>query len=675
MNAEETETLWKNGAEAWNAWALELLQRKQALEEAGDWAVDWFGEGQNPETEAWLSEAKADFNGVEFASDASFASFVFPGPALFDGAHFIGKADFSGANFANTAQFHGARLDGDANLTEVKFYDLANFDDTVFVAAVNFEKAEFLRETTGPLVPAARFQKTQFGSRIDFRTAKFVGNAEFVRARFGGNARFDEAEFQAEATFEAAFFEGTAGLVRTRFIGAAKFFQSQFLGKARLGETEFLGGASFEDAAFKDDTAFRGAKFGGDTTFQGALFDEATRFDEAQFSEDVNFRSAKFSSTAKLSSASFAKGADFHACKFSDGADFEAVVFSQTVDFPFARFKGRVSFAGSEFAGRANFLQTTFGGRTNFRNATFKGAVEFSAMQSRAPFVMSASHFVRVPDFHDASFKEPPSLDHMTIGDPVSIFLRRTDDNISEPRPRLFRAFGTCGNPEYAARYRRLRKLATETQDYDQEREFFAQELRCRRFWHDKPLGRGLARFWIGWLYGGVSDFGRSLVRPVILLGISTLAFSLVYLGLRRTEYFATATGPVAEAAAVFPAWPEHLEFGNFFAWIGSVVWWFVLSVFNLFAGGGCIAGDSGATGEALFLSLKNSFFFLGWESPDASRRVYSCLYGFENVPGVSEQLMRVPLSVSATAVLQNVIGLTLVVLFLIALRNLLRAR
>ena len=29
---------------------------KQALEEAGTWSVDWFGEGQNPETAAWLAE-------------------------------------------------------------------------------------------------------------------------------------------------------------------------------------------------------------------------------------------------------------------------------------------------------------------------------------------------------------------------------------------------------------------------------------------------------------------------------------------------------------------------------------------------------------------------------------------------------------------------------------------
>jgi hypothetical protein len=103
------------------------------------------------------------------------------------------------------------------------------------------------------------------------------------------------------------------------------------------------------------------------------------------------------------------------------------------------------------------------------------------------------------------------------------------------------------------------------------------------------------------------------------------------------------------------------------------VLWWFVLSIFNLFAGGGCISGDTGASGEALFLSLKNSLFMLGWESPDAARRVYACLYGFEGQPGSS--LLRIPLSVSTTAIIENILGAALLFLFLLALRNLLRAR
>ena len=142
MKQEETRAHWGKGEDSWNSWALEMLQRKQALEDGGNWAVDWFGEGQNAETEAWLADAKADFAAVEFASDTSFENFVFPGPAIFDGAHFLGRVVFANVHFAHVARFQGARFDGDANLKQAKFYHIADFDDAAFASVADFEKAE-----------------------------------------------------------------------------------------------------------------------------------------------------------------------------------------------------------------------------------------------------------------------------------------------------------------------------------------------------------------------------------------------------------------------------------------------------------------------------------------------------------------------------------------------------
>jgi hypothetical protein len=673
MNKEDTRTLWGKGSEAWNAWALTQLQRKEALETAGDWSVDWFGEGQNPQTAAWLAEAAADFEAIEFASDASFENFVFPGPAMFDNAHFLGKTAFTGVHFAHTARFQGVRFNGDASWKQVHFYQLANFDEAVFASAADFERAEFQRETTGPLVPSVRFHKTHFCSRADFRSAKFTGNAEFIRTLFKGNARFDEAVFQAEGVFESAVFDGTAGLVKTRFIGAAKFSQAKFHSEARLSEVEFQGGASFEDAVFDGNATFRTAKFGGETTFEGGRFRQDARFSESQFADTAAFRAVKFDAGADFQSASCSKPADFQGCVFAGDTSFENAIFSESADFPFAKFKDRGSFSDARFLDRANFLQTQFRNRASFRNVRFKGPAEFSAIQSKAAFALSGAHFDQVPSFHDATFRDQPRLDNMTIDDPLAVIPAWSSRAPADPRPAMFRTIKTCGDPEYAGYYRRLRKLAAETQDNEREREFYAQELRCRRFWHDRPFGNGLTRFWIGWLYGGVSDFGRSLVRPVVLWVASILVFTLIYLGERRASHFATAPGPVPDGAPLFPAWPADPSIASVFGWAGSTLQWFVLSIFNLFAGGGCISGDSGATGEALFLSLKNSLFFLGWESPEAARRVYGCLYGFDSAAGGAT--VNVPLGVSTVAIVENMLGAVLLVLFLLAVRNLLRAR
>jgi hypothetical protein len=107
--------------------------------------------------------------------------------------------------------------------------------------------------------------------------------------------------------------------------------------------------------------------------------------------------------------------------------------------------------------------------------------------------------------------------------------------------------------------------------------------------------------------------------------------------------------------------------------WLGAVSLWFMAQVKQLFSSGACVAGDTSAMAEAFFLSLKNSFFFLGWESQDAARRVYACLYGFDASAG--SQALRVPLAVSSTAIAQNIISAVLLFLVLIAFRNLLKTR
>ena len=68
MNRDETVELFLKGREAWNAWAEGLLAERKALEAAGTWKsrrrnCPWRREkGENPETQAWLDKAFADFS-------------------------------------------------------------------------------------------------------------------------------------------------------------------------------------------------------------------------------------------------------------------------------------------------------------------------------------------------------------------------------------------------------------------------------------------------------------------------------------------------------------------------------------------------------------------------------------------------------------------------------------
>lgn len=673
MEAEQTIALYGKGEAAWNDWARTMLARKDELEAAGSWLADWFGEGQNPQTQDWLAEARADFAGHAFAGDAGLQNFVFPGPALFDGAHFRGRAQFVGARFAHTARFQNTRFDADAAFKQAQFHHLTVFDDAVFAAAGDFEKAEFLRTSTGPLAPAARFQKTQFKSRAEFRGSRFTGHAEFVRAQFAANARFDEIEFLADANFEGAAFEGTAGLVKARFHGAAKFDKVRFDADARFGEAQFKGPAGFEETSFGGKSSFRMAAFGGETRFDSADFETDTRFTEAQFAAPAHFRKTSFDGIAEFQKIAFAGPVEFASAYFAGEADFAGARFAGDADFTGARFKSCANFSESQFQGGVNFFQASFKGRASFRSADFAESAGFEALESRGAFVLSGSRFAQVPNFQEATLREAPSLDDIAVADPMRIFPKRSAATRRDPRPFFLRTMKACGGGDISARYRRLKQFAALTSDTEREREFFAQELRARRFFFDKPFGRGFGRFWFGWLYGGVSDFGRSFGRPLLAWTMSVPLFALAYLTARGDGGAQPAVAPVPSHGPALPAFPQEASAQTVLDWLTAALLWAMAKIKLAFNSGACVAGDSSATAEAFFLSVKNSFFFLGWESQDAARRVYSCLYGYD--PATGTDAVRIPLAVSSTAIAQNIVSALLLFLVLIAFRNLLKTR
>jgi hypothetical protein len=236
--------------------------------------------------------------------------------------------------------------------------------------------------------------------------------------------------------------------------------------------------------------------------------------------------------------------------------------------------------------------------------------------------MLDNADFKAAPDFLQASFLEPPRLDNMTVADPVKRFPKWKDTGVSDPR-RFLKFMRVCTDADAPVKYRRLKKLAFEAQDLAREQEFFAQELRCRRFWLDKPFGRGAARFWFGWVYGGVSDFGRSLIRPFLLWLLSIVMFAVYF--------FAQGTGA---------AWTK------------------------------CVVGSSDPISEALYLAFRNAFLKIDWNDAVNARRTLGCLYGVE-----FGGTLVLPPAVSAMALVQASVSIGFILLFLLALRNLLRLR
>jgi hypothetical protein len=640
MNRAQTLQLLEGGKDGWNEWAAKALETRKALEDAGVWRTDWFGEGENSETKQWLSLATADFAGHEFTSIAQFTGYVFPGPARFDAAVFQETAIFQGAVFEGPGNFAHATFCSDVNFSGAKFRGIADCSDAVFAGAAGFERTEFLATSAGPLVPTARFQRAQFKGKAEFRAAVFNGNAEFHKARLESSARFDEAVFVADASFPGANFGGTSSFNRARFSGGARFSESLFSSEARFSESTFAMPAVFEASQFLGALSFRQAKFSAEADFSASQFSGMASFDKAEFGALANFAKAAF----------------------AGGSSFQDAYFKAQADFTEASFTRETSMANANFAGDARFTQAHFAGLALFAGTKFSKDATFNSVRTQAAFVLAEARFRNAPSFSEAGFQDDPDLEDITVSEPLRRWRQWKSSDYKDPRPWFLFAMKVAQTPQAAARYRRLRRLALDARDHARAHEFFAQEMRCRRFWHDKPFGRGFTAFWLGILYSGVSDFGRSISRPFTLWVLSVLAFAAAYYNMRER-------GAGAAAGATFPWLPSDWSWGGAQEWAGQIGGWFNgWLAGGIGSGAACAVGDSHPGAEALFLSLKNGLVFFGWDAPETARRVYSCLYS------AGEAGFAVPTAVSALSFAQAALSAGLIFLFLLGLRNTLKS-
>ncbi len=189
MTRDESIALWRQGKDAWNAWAEARLADKKALEAAGRWRVvdRSFAdrgneiEGQNDETRAWIAAATIDLSGLLFVTRAladaagqqaghnedlwppseadvksilvegdviDFSGFIFPWLAWFGGAQFHGEAWFGDATFKASTSFAEARFGGktnprDAIFTGIKVERAFDMTGAAFSKVPAFNQADF----------------------------------------------------------------------------------------------------------------------------------------------------------------------------------------------------------------------------------------------------------------------------------------------------------------------------------------------------------------------------------------------------------------------------------------------------------------------------------------------------------------------------------------------------
>jgi hypothetical protein len=297
----------------------------------------------------------------------------------------------------------------------------------------------------------------------------------------------------------------------------------------------------------------------------------------------------------------------FNEVEFSGAAWFTGTQFYGAALFDGARFSMAAWFDNAEFLNRyssAKFRQTRFEAHANFEKVVFRAGADFTAIRSEATFNLANATFYMLPSFIQANFKEAPRLDNIMLGSEVapggfwrSLFVRSTKD--------------------VSSKYRALKRLAIQGHDHEREYQFFRGELRSRRTSEDKWW---YSRYWIGILYDLVSDFGRSVWRPVLVWFLWTAALAELYA--------ISATSPAA-ARCSQPFW------------------------------------------EGLYLAVRNGFPLSG----SKDQRIvdgYSCLY---KVSLVSGNALEIPVWISYAELLHALGSVVLIFLTALALRNQFRIR
>ena len=314
--------------------------------------------------------------------------------------------------------------------------------------------------------------------RADLTGVVFPGEIECERYRGAENAL-------PPILFSKAHFGGLAWFGEARFGGDALFREAHFDAAAWFSEAHFGGGAQFDSAHFGGYALFEEAHFGGDVSFDKAHFGGGARFGEAHFDGDTWFHSAHFGGDAWFNGGAEDGGAAARREAISlesRPGEADATVTTGTLSTS-ARPAGNsfryAAFSGAEFHRLVSFANRRFTDTTRFGSATFH----------------------RAPGFHNAVL-------HQDTDFIDTKFLDRS---------------GAA-----APAYRTLKLAMERLRARDEEGMFYAYEMESRRHQADTP---GAVKLF-SWVYQLGSDYGRSLLRPLLIFAVVTVAFYLLYTGI-----------------------------------------------------------------------------------------------------------------------------------------------
>ena len=315
-----------------------------------------------------------------------------------------------------------------------------------------------------------------------------------------------------------------------------------FPGAIDFSEIKVFPPVSFSNTQFGGDATFEKAQFGGDATFEKAQFSGHATFEKAQFSGHARFEKAQFRGDARFEKAQFRGDAWFEKAQFSGDAWFEKAQFSGHAWFVKAQFSGHAWFVEAQFSGHAWFVEAQFSGPARFEKAQFRGHARFDKAQFRGPAVFNSTgdtstlEAIRANTFHFVNFE------NVVFHDSVS-FLNRQFLSTTKFKACVFTqapAFHNCALHE-DTNFDGTKFPVMSSEDAVRAYRTLKLAMENVRARQEEAMFYGLEQQslrakkdtpWSVWamshLYHLTSNYGQSFLRPLgWLTGITLVAFPI----------------------------------------------------------------------------------------------------------------------------------------------------
>ncbi len=466
-----------------------------------------------------------------FSGYTRFESAIFSGTAWFESATFSGYAGFQRATFSGDAWFNSATFSRNALFNSATFSRNAGFKSATFSGDALFKSATFSRN--------AGFKSATFSRNAGFKSATFSGDALFKSATFSGDAWFNSATFFRNALFNSATFSRNAGFKSATFSGYALFNSAIF-----AGDASFQGdGASFSVEPFQLLPMARSDKEkakSGDVAFadkfervieNGSIATRAFKkasFEECVFLGDVNFNNRDFTEATSFRRSEFWRLASFHGSRLHQGVSFYNAIFRHAIH----RDRQCVR-CGPKLGGR-DWPQVSESVKRRLHEADQK------AGKTEANYEDWCEEFEAGRTQEAKAFRDLPKSKYdarendgfwKKFGAQIFNIVRfkkhvpQTVEGVTQED--YFEELEAC--------CRTLKLAMEDKRDRVEEGKFFSLEIKTRR-----RRRRPNVPYWerlMSDIYGGTSDYGNSVVRPVGWILGSIFLFGLIYLALGNWNF------------------------------------------------------------------------------------------------------------------------------------------